>query len=153
LIEKNVVEVTASFVINVAQNLEDDSARFYNTLTKRFPENNKIFTTFAKESEKNKERVVRTYQETISDALEACFSFKGLNLNNYSVNTSLADNVSYMDALKKALELEKKASEFYMDVAKACSSLLTTISRVLKKVAETRKKRVPQLYSILDSLI
>lgn len=96
--------------------------------------------------------VKRTYQETISDALETGFSFKGLSLSNYVAETTLTEGISYSDALKMALELEEKVSKSYLDVAELSKSLLATIPRAFRKVAERRNNRKVKLKSLLDNL-
>lgn len=145
--------VTASAIISFAEKLEDESSKFYNKLAERYTEGKETFLSFVKESTKNKVLVIRTYQETISDALEACFSFKGLNLSDYLTETKLTEGVSYSDALKMAIQLEEKASKFYSDAAERSKSLLATIPRAFRKVAERRNNRKLKLKSLLKSLI
>lgn len=142
--------LTASAIISFSEKLEDESSRFYTELAKRFEHNKELFTGFAQESQKNKVLVKRTYQETITDALEACFSFKGMNLTSYSAQTNLDENVTYSDALKAAVQLEEKAFRFYSDAAECGKSLLATIPRAFKKVAETRSKRREKIASLLE---
>lgn len=144
--------VTASAIISFAEKLEDDTSKFYEELAERYTEDKEAFLSFVKDSRKNKTLVIRTYQETISDALEACFAFKGLNLNNYMVETALAEDTSYSDALKMAIELEEKASKFYLDAAERSKSLLATIPRAFRKVAERRSNRKLKLKSLLENL-
>jgi len=145
--------VTASSVISFAENFEDDSSKFYAQFTEVYTENKEIFLAFSKESRKNKVLVIRTYRETITDALEACFAFKGLNLNDYTVKTNLTEDTSYSDALKMAIELEEKASKFYLDAAERSKSLLATIPRAFRKVAERRSNRKLKLKMLLESLL
>ena len=91
--------VTASAVISFVENQEDSSAAFYEQLAARFEELGPKFSAFAKESKKIKVSVVRTYRETITDMLEACFSFEGLNLGGYVVDTTLAEVAGHVEAL------------------------------------------------------
>jgi len=144
---------TASAIIGFAGRLEDNSSKFYEMLAEKFPDEREIFLVFAKESEKNKMLVTRTYQETITDAIEACFSFKGLNLCHYLVETKLTKDTSYPEALKMAIELEKKASGFYSDVAEKSKPLLATIPKAFEKVATMRNKRNLKLKSLLDKVM
>ena len=141
----NEQNITASTIISYVKKLEDKSSIFYEQLAKMYEEKNQLFTSFSKESKKNKLLIVRNYQETISDALEACFFFKGMNLDDYVADTVLKDNLSYLNALKKSINLENKSSKFYFDVAKRSKSLLATIPRAFKKVAEKRKNRKNKL--------
>jgi len=142
-------KLTASSIISFAEKLEDDSAAFYEKLAKKFTGNEGIFLSFSEDSRKNKVLVVRTYRETITDALEACFCFETLNLNNYKVNAELSENASLSDALKAADKLEENASKFYSDVAEQGRSLLATIPRAFQRVSEKRKARRQTLESLL----
>ena len=142
--------VTASAIISFVEQLEDSSSRFYEGLAERFADNRDRFLAFAKESGKNKELVIRTYQETITDALEACYSFEGMRLQDYDVEHTLAGGAGYPEALKMAVELEGKASQFYQDVAERGQALLATIPRAFRKVADRRSKRKLELQALLD---
>jgi rubrerythrin len=146
--------VTASSVISFSQKLEDQSAAFYRDLAERFPEKREALLSLAKGCEKTRTSVVRTYRETISDALEAGFSFEGLDLTDYEV-TQLTDSaqqedVDYEQALEGAVMLEGRARDFYQDVARRSQSLLATIAMAFKKAARDRKRREQKLESLLE---
>ena len=141
-------EATASAVISFVEKLEDDSSRFYREMADKYPENKEVFLKFAKECEKSKTLVIRTYQETITDALEACFSFNGLKLGDYQAEAALPQKSSYADDLRTAIKLEEKAAEFYANVAERSGQLLATIPRAFKKAAETRNRRMSELKEI-----
>jgi len=143
-------KVTASAVISFAKKLEEASSKFYNRLAEKFMENRETFLSFARESKKNKTLVTRTYQETITDALEAGFSFKEINLNDCIVETVLAEKTSHSNAIKMAVQLEEKSSEFYFIMAQQSKSLLATISNAFRKVAEKRNNRKLKLKSLLN---
>jgi len=140
--------LTASAIISFTQELEDHSGEFYEQMAKAFPESNEVFLNFAKEDRKNKKLVTRTYQETITDALEACYAFEGLHLTDYAPETTLSACTSYSEALGMAIELEDKACEFYLDVAERSQSLLATIPRAFRRVAKKRNKRKPKLQAL-----
>jgi hypothetical protein len=142
-------KLTASSIINFTEKLEDDSAAFYENLARRYAENEGTFLSFSEESRKNKVLVIRTYRETITDALEACFCFETLNLNDYKIKAELAEDASLSDALKVAIRLEENASKFYSDVADQCKYLLATIPRAFQRVSEKRKARKQRLESLL----
>lgn len=140
---------TASEIVTFAGELEDEASRFYKTLATRFTRNRETFQAFAKESEKNKLQLIRTYRETISDALEACFSFKGLNLGDYVVKTRSTEGLEPSAVIRTAVELEENASRFYSDAARLSSSLLATIPGMLRRLANRRNNRKLTLKSIL----
>jgi len=143
---------TASAIMTFTEKLEDYSATLYQEFGERYPESRDLFFSFAEESKKNKTLIVRTYQETITDALEACFCFRGMNLAKYSLNASPSKHAKYVDALKSALQLEEKATEFYCEVARLSENLLATIPRVFKKTAERRKIRQQVLRSLAEKI-
>lgn len=143
---------TASAIISFTEKLEGNSSKFYEELAEMYVQDRETFLAFAEESKKNKVLVTRTYEETITDAIEACFSFKGLNLSDYPTETTLTKGMSYSDALKTAIELEEKAVKFYSDVAEQSKSLLATIPRAFRKVAERRNDRKLKLKSLLGKL-
>lgn len=146
------MNVTASAIISFAGKLEDSSSTFYEGLAERWVESKETFLTFAKEGRKNKTLVIRTYQETISDALEACFSFEGLDLRDHEVETALAEDASYAEALGMAIDLEERACAFYLDVAERSESLLATIPRAFKRVVKKRGKRKLELQSLREKV-
>ena len=140
--------VTAASIIRFAQNLEDQSLKFYEELAGQFSPHKDKFLGMARESKKNQVLIVRTYQETITDALEACFSFEGLNLQDYAVAALSPQGHTLAEALAMAAAFEQQAIRFYSEVAVQCQSLLGTIPRAFRRVAEGRQKRLATLQSI-----
>jgi len=139
------MNITAAAIIHFAEELEDKSAAFYEELAGELGAQEDKLLGFVRESRKNKTLVVRTYQETISDALEACYSFEGLSLHGYDVGELVAKGVVSSEALATASRLEETAIRFYTEVATSCESLLGTIPRAFRRVAETRKTRLAEL--------
>jgi rubrerythrin len=142
--------LTASAIMSFAEKLEDDSAAFYEELAARFDEGREVFLGFAKASKKNKTHLVRTYQETISDALEATFSFEGLELADLDFETGLTGDTGFREALEVAVRIEEEASRLYTQVAEQAQSLLATIPRAFSRVAKERSARGESLRSMLD---
>jgi rubrerythrin len=140
--------ITASVIISFAEKLEDHSAAFYKDLAEKFPQEAEVFLSLAKGCEKTKTLVIQTYRETVSDALETGFSFEGLDLTDYEAEVTNLDDVDYREALKRAIELEGKAADFYQDVAKRSRSLLATISVAFKSASKRRIKHKQKLESL-----
>jgi rubrerythrin len=140
--------LTASAIITASQDLEARSARFYEEMSERFATHQAIFAGFARDCEKSSVQVLRTYQETVTDALETGFSFDGLSLRNYEVDVSMPQGIGLSEALKRALALEGKAIAFYLDVAERSESLLATIPRAFRRVARTRRRRKDKLQAM-----
>jgi len=133
--------VTASAVISFSQKLEGSSSRFYEELAQRFAECRETFLGFARDGSKNQLLITRTYQETISDALEAGFSFQGLRLEGHLVELTLPVDMSLAEALEMAIDLEERAVAFYEEVAERSQSLLATIPGAFRRVARRRRRR------------
>jgi hypothetical protein len=144
--------VTTAAIISFSEALEDSSSTFYAGLAERWPEKAETFLTFVQDGEKNKIQIVRTYQETISDALEASYSFEGLSLADYEVETTLPGDASLVEALERAIALEDQACAFYLDVAERSESLLATIPRAFRRVIKKRGKRKDRLEAMLRDL-
>jgi len=132
---------TASAVISFAKELEENSIKYYEKLIQKFPQDKEIFLSFIKENKKNMISVQRVYQEVITDAIEGCFSFEGLDTNDYKFNTDLPTKTNYTEALKNAIEVEEKIQKFYLDSAEMSKSLMADIPRVFERIAKKRDKR------------
>jgi rubrerythrin len=143
--------LTTSAIMSFSENLEDKSVAFYEKLAERFEKGKEIFLGFAKESKKNRIHLVRTYQETISDALEASFSFEDLILPDYDFETAFIESTSFKEVLEMVLEFEESVSGLYTQIAEQAQSLLATIPRAFLRVAKKRKARKEALQPLLES--
>lgn len=144
--------VTAAAIIRFSEELEDSSSALYEDMARRWARYRDTFLSFAMDCKKNKRQVVRTYQETISDAYETSFSFEGFNPGEYVVDTMLADDANCIEGLERAIALEENASAFYIAAAARSESLLATIPRAFKRVARKRGKRKLDLESMLEEM-
>jgi len=136
---------TASAVISFAKELEENSIKYYEKLIQKFPQSKGTFLSFIKENKRNIISVQRVYQEVITDAIEGCFSFEGLDTNDYKFNTDLPTKTNYTEALKNAIEVEEKIQKYYSDSAEMSKSLMADIPRVFERIAKKRDKRMMQL--------
>lgn len=133
--------VTASSVISFVERLEDQSTAFYEVLAERYPEGRDVFREFAESGQKDKRAIVRTYRETVTDALETGFSFRGLDLDQYQIDAELAQDADIEEALDQALALEERTTAFYREVAERSRSLLATIPMAFRRAAKRRERR------------
>ena len=138
---------TASAVISFAKKLENEAAKFYEDLAKRYTKAEGVFLSFAKENRKNVVQIERAYYGVITDAIEGCFSFK-ISPDEYTFKTELAENASYSDALDKAIEMEEKIIKFYSDAAEQSKFLLADVPRAFALIAKKRNNRVAKLRSL-----
>jgi rubrerythrin len=142
---------TASAIINFALKLEDDAANFYESAARQYGELEELFEGFAKENVKFAKTVKRAYYEVISDALEAGFSFAGINANDYAIETGLPEGKSQVEVLEKAFQIEEKMEEFYSAAAGRSKSLMADIPRAFERLAERRAERKHSLTSFLKT--
>jgi len=140
---------TASETINFAVKLENDSAKFYEDAAQKYVKTRKAFLSFAEENKRNRTLVERTYYEVISDALEAGFSFEGLNADDYPIETGLTSDTSYSDVLRRAIGIEDRIQRFYLDAAEKSKSLMADVPRAFERVAKRRNERKLKLRSLL----
>ena len=140
---------TASATISFARKLEEESARFYQELSRRYAKDKDIFLSFAKENGKNIVQVERVYYEAITDALEGCFSFK-INPDDYVFKTEVADRVTYSEALERSIEIEGKIIKFYSVAAEQSESLMADVPRTFTFIAKKRDNRRSIVKSLQD---
>ena len=139
---------TCSAVISFSKELENESAKFYETLSRKYAKDEAVFLSFVKDNGKNVVQIERTYYGVITDAIEGCFAFK-VNPDEYRFKTELAESASYSDALDRAVEIEEKIIKFYSDAAEQSSSLMADVPRAFVKVAKKRNSRIPELRSLV----
>ncbi len=138
---------TASEVISLARKLENESAKFYEGLSRRYPKDEDVLLSFVKENGKNVVQIERAYYGVISDAIEGCFAFN-INPDDYAFKTELTEGASYSAALDKAIELEEKIGEFYTVAAEQSKSLMADVPRAFIMVVKKRGNRVAKLRSL-----
>ena len=139
---------TASAAISFARKLEEDSAKFYEDLSQKYPKGEDVFLAFAKENRKNVVQIERAYYGAITDALEGCFAFN-MNPDEYILKTELAEETSLSEALDKAVEIEEKIIKFYSDAADQSKSLMADVPRAFILVVRKRENRESKLRSLL----
>jgi len=139
---------TAAAVITFAGRLEEDSSEFYQRLADGFPSHKELFLGFVKDGKKNKILLVRTYQETVTDALETGYSFKGLDLAASMPHVRWQQEMGLSEGVRSAVELEKQAVDFYKELTRRSDTLLSTITAAFSAIAKNRASRLPKLESI-----
>jgi hypothetical protein len=94
---------------------------------------------------------MRTYYGVISDALEACFSFKeGLDTDTYCIDTQIPNNGNPTKAFEKAIAIEETIQKAYNDAATLSEGLMADIPRIFKIVAGKRGERINQLMELCE---
>jgi rubrerythrin len=135
-------------VVSFAGRLEERSTSFYNKLAEQFPDHADIFRSCAREGNLNKVLLIRTYQETVTDALETGFSFEGLDLKDGVPEGVWEQSANLKEAVGNAIVLERAAVNFYADIAGRSQILLSTIYSAFKRVEAVRRNRLAKLGSL-----
>ncbi len=139
---------TCSGAISLSRELENESAKFYQELSKRFEKDKDLFLTFAKENAKYVIQIERAYYGVITDAIEGCFAFD-LNPDDYKISAP-SKEANYSTALKEALAMEEKILKFYGVAAEQSKHLMADVPRNFTLVAKKRNERIPKLKALLD---
>ena len=141
---------TASAVIRFAVGLEEASAKFYDVAAGKHREGEEVFRSLAAENRKNSILVERAYCEVISDALEAGFSFEGIDVNEDMIENKINEDQCFADIVKMALAAEERIETFYSIAAEQSRTLMADIPKVLFRAAEKRTERKRRLISLLE---
>jgi rubrerythrin len=138
---------TCSGAISLSRELENESAKFYQELAKKYEQDKDLFLNFAKENAKYVTQIERTYYGVITDAIEGCFAFD-LNPEDYKVRTVAANDANYSNALKEALAMEEMIVRFYQVAAEQSKHLMADIPRAFTLVVRKRNERIQKLKSL-----
>lgn len=143
---------TASAIISFYERLEDQIAGFYENLAQdeKYSEERETFLALSRENRRHKEMVIRAYREVITDAIEAGFSFTGLDESDYAIATELREDLSLHDVLNSAIEIEEKSRKFCNDASESSRDLLADITQSFGWVARRKARRLQTLRSIQD---
>ena len=140
---------TSAETISFAKNLENESARFYEDLSRKYDKDKDILLSFAKENSKYVTIIERAYYGVITDAIEGCFAFD-INPDDYTIETDLPEKASYSDIVDRAIEMEKKIIDFYSVAAEQSKSLMADVPRTFTIIIKKRGNRESRLKSLLE---
>jgi rubrerythrin len=139
---------TASLAVSFAKKLEDDSAKLYEKLVRKYPEGKQAFLSLIEENRQNKSLVDRAYYGAITDAIESCFAFEGIDTGDFAITTGLPEDADYSDALNIALQMEEKIVRFYSIAGETSKPLMGDVARAFEKIAKKRGDRIQKLRSL-----
>jgi hypothetical protein len=88
---------TCSSVISFVRGLEDAAAKFYEDLSRRYPEDEETFLSFTRDNRKYIREIERAYYGVISDAIEGGFAFQ-LDTDEYRFETEANVNANYAES-------------------------------------------------------
>jgi len=139
---------TASQVVSFAIETEYKIEAFYKKLAEKYKDQSEVFTSFAKESMKNKTVIQRTYQGVVSDALETGYSFEEFVVDDFIPDISVPEKASLFDVAKRALQVEEKIQKFYRIAAQMSGGLLADVPQTFERIASRIDKRKESLKSL-----
>ena len=141
---------TTSMFITFHGRLEDSAKAFYEGLAadERYGETRGIFQELARENEKHKEMILRTYREVISDAFEGGFPLTSLDEKDYTLNIDITKKLDLTETLKTAITLEETAKKFCEDAANSTKGLMADVPQVFKWIAKRKTRRIERLASL-----
>ena len=142
--------VTMAAVMSFVTKIEGDSGKFYQEFSDKYPETEETFLSFVKQNKRNEKFIKQTYFGVITDTIEACYSFEGLDTGDYEFDTDSGSGSTFTNIVKKALEIEDKIQAFYIRAAELSNSMMADVPRAFKKTAQLREDRKQKLQSILD---
>ena len=140
---------TCSGAISLSRELENESAKFYQEMSKRFEKDKDLFLGFAKDNAKYVTQIERAYYGVITDAIEGCFAFN-LNPEDYRIKATPSKDASYSNALKEALVMEETILKFYHTAAEQSKHLMADVPRNFTMVAKKRNERLTKLKGLLE---
>ena len=143
---------TMAAVMSFVSKIENESAQFYEDYARRYQKMGDIFSSFIKENKRFEKGIKQTYFGVITDTIEACYSFEGLDTDDYEFVINSDPSTTLADALQMALEMEDKIEKFYLKVAELSNSLMADIPIACKRVAKKRQDRKCALQSLLEKV-
>ena len=142
--------VTMAAVMSFVTKIEGDSGRFYQELAGKYLEMEETFLSFVKQNKRNEKFIKQTYFGVITDTIEACYSFEGLDTDDYEFDTDSGSGSTLANVVNMALRIEDKIQAFYIRAAELSNSMMADVPRAFKKTAQKREDRKQKLQSILD---
>lgn len=133
-------QLTAAAIVRFTEELQEASGRFYRDLAQHYPAHGEVLAEYARRCARDAVQLVRTYRETVTDALETNYSFGGLTLPEGLLEVAAPEG-DWAAARERAVALEEGAAAFYGQVAEASESLLATIPRAYQRVAARRREQ------------
>ena len=132
---------TASETISFIDNLEEQSAQYYEGLAAKDSTISEQCLIFAQENRKYAAIIKRVYYSVISDALEGGYAFD-IDTEKYSIDVLHKDDSKHDDMIKKAVGIEETIVRFYNDAAEQSMELMADLPRQFKIIAKKRQKRI-----------
>ena len=139
---------TMAAVMSFVSRIEGDGIALYEICADRYPEAKETFLKCAKENKKYEKWVKQTYFGVITDTLEACYSFEGLDTDAYEFEPVVPEGAPLAEAIRGILEVEGKTKGFYLAAATVSEKLMADIPRLFKKIAKKRDDRCRALEAL-----
>ena len=143
---------TLADALKFGMELEESIREFYEELSERedlADEVKAVFSEFAEESSEYWDYLDDKHRDACRSDMDmgALEPMSGMDIEDYELDVGLDPESESQDAVKAAIEAEKKASKFYVDIGEETDYIS---ARETKKIADKRDSRISKLESLLE---
>jgi predicted YcjX-like family ATPase len=142
---------TASEGISFAREMEEATAGYYEELAKVFPDHAERFTAYAAANAKFVKNVQRTYYGVITDGIEGCYAFKGIEPDDYVIDVDVGDDIDLATALAKAVKNEETIVAYYKEAAEQSKGVMHDVPHAFLMVVKKKVARIDELKALAAS--
>lgn len=135
---------TFGAVLKFAYDLENESINFYKKLSENAQGDLKnLFSSFAEASKKNQQLIERTRRMNVAEMILETIT--GFNSDFYVVDLTITNDLK--ECVNKAIALEEKSTQFYLDASNKLS-FLPDVKKILEKLGKEHEGRLPKLKTL-----
>jgi rubrerythrin len=135
---------TFGAILKFAFEIESESINFYKKLSENAQGDLKdLLSSFIEASKKNQQLIERTRRMNVAEMILETIT--GFDSDKYVVDLQASNDLR--DCLNKAINLEEKSAQFYMDASNKLS-FLPDVKRILEKLGKDREGRISKLKTI-----
>jgi rubrerythrin len=135
---------TFGAILKFAFEIESESINFYKKLSENAQGDLKdLLSSFIEASKKNQQLIERTRRMNVAEMILETIT--GFDSDKYVVDLQASNDLRH--CLNKAINLEEKSAQFYMDASNKLS-FLPDVKRILEKLGKDREGRISKLKTI-----
>jgi rubrerythrin len=128
--------------------MEEKQEKNYQKLAENFPGKADQFQKLAKDTNKHKERLKRTYRLGITDAFEVGFISSNINQENYKVKKVLKSG-SLDEALSKIIKNEEKIIDFLEATKGSSGELIPDLVNTCDYLIRVKKRSTDKIKKMM----
>jgi len=135
---------TFGAILKFAFEIESESINFYKKLSENAQGDLKdLLSSFIEASKKNQQLIERTRRMNVAEMILETIT--GFDSDKYVVDLQASNDLRH--CLNKAINLEEKSAQFYIDASNKLS-FLPDVKRILEKLGKDREGRISKLKTI-----